>query len=182
MKTASDLGRCPRSVAVVLAIGAVLGAVSGLDLAFFFWLLVALPALLLLAIVALLALFHEFDRGDPTRVARRGWRLAVTLAAMPMLMMLGGLSQFVDVARYAEGLRAEARSHEHRELPDLAIVRTGSSFLSSWGLLYDETGEITLPCGTQSEAWLQGAIQAHLGDTCDLHIGRVIGPYYRWAQ
>ena len=182
MTATARLRRCPVSVAIVLAIGAVLGAVSELDLVFFFWLLVALPALLLLALVALLALFRELDRGDPARVARRGWRLAATLAAMPMLLMLGGLAPFVDVARYAERLRAEARSHEHRELPDLAIVQTGSSFLASWGLLYDETGEITMPCGTQSEAWLRGAIQAHLGDTCDLHISRVIGPYYRWAQ
>lgn len=182
MKTASDLGRCPRSVAIVLAIGAVPGAVSELDLVFFFWLLVALPALLLLAIVALLALFREFDRGDPALVARRAWRLAATLAAMPMLMLLGGLAQFADVARHAGELRAKARAHEHRELPDLAIVRTGSSFLVSWGLLYDETGEITMPCGTQSDAWRQGAAQAHLGDTCDLHVSRVIGPYYRWSQ
>lgn len=180
--TRADLPRCPRAVAVVLAIGAVLGAVPRLDFAYFLWLLAGLPALLLLAVFALLALLREFDRGDPVLVARRAWRLGISLLAMPLLLMLGGLSSYVEVWQLGATLREEARSHEHRELPDLALMQTGSSLRGAWGLLYDETGEISMPCGTQSDAWLQGALQAHLGDTCDMQISRVFGPYYRWEQ
>ncbi len=181
MTTSPDLGRCPRSVAFVLAVGAVLGVVPDWSFLYFLWLLAGGFALLGLALLALMMLFRAFDRGDRQRIARRGWRLAASVAALPVLMMLGGLSQFVDVVQRGPALRAQAWAHDANGLPHLAVVQTGVDLRGAWGYVYDDSGQIEMPCGTQPATWLQAATDARLGD-CDLHVSHVMGPYYRWEQ
>lgn len=175
------LRRCPATVAIVLAIGAVLGSVPNWSILFFFWLMAGLPALLLQSVIALFMLFRELDRGRGPAVVRRGWRVATSLAAIPLLVMVGDLSDFVEIARLGPLLRADAQQRGGQGGPHLAIVQTGDFFMASWGYLYDDTGEVTKPCGMQSAAWLAAAT-GRVGDSCDMSVRHVIGPFYRWGE
>ena len=172
-------------VAFALAVGAILNGLSELGtLCYVAWMVLAIPVLALLAMVSVFQMLGELERGRRRHAAARAWQLALAAGAIVLLPMLGEIHDYVDVAKLGSRLRAEAWAPPDQPGPHIAVVQTGDFLLASWGYIYDDSGEIEKPCGTQSHEWLARATDTWLGshDYCGMALHHVIGPYYRWGE
>jgi hypothetical protein len=165
-----------------LAVGAILGGLPGWQICFFAWMVLAMPTLALLAFISACLLLAELYRGRRQHAAFRGWQVALSIAAMLVLPMLGRLSEFVELAGVRTQLHAQAWAGAHDGGPHIAIVDTGDLLTFPSGYVYDDSGEIAKPCGPHSDAWLRRAAAARIGDDCSMSVRHVIGPYYRWGE
>ncbi len=172
-------------VALVLSVGVILNGLSELGtLVYIAWMAMTLPILAVLALVSAWQLFDQFDLRRRAHMAVRAWQLALAAGAIVLLPMLGEIHDLLDVARYRARLHAAAWREADGPEPHLAVIQTGEFLTAIWGYVYDDSGEIRKPCGTQSPEWLARAAQAQFGnfDDCAANLSHVIGPYYRWGQ
>ena len=172
-------------VSFALAVGAILNCLSELgSLCYVAWMVLAIPVLALLAAISAFQVLRELDRGRRAHAVARGWQLALAAGAIVALPMLGEIHNYVEVAKLGSRLRAEAWAHPDKPGPHIAVIQSGAFLRAVWGYLYDDSGEIEKPCGTQSEAWLARAAEARLGDFdyCSGSVHHVIGPYYSWGE
>ena len=172
-------------VALVLSVGIILNGLSELGtLVYVAWMALTLPILAVLALVSAWQLFDEFHLRRRAHLAARGWQLALAAGAIVVLPMLGEIHDLLDVARCHARLHAAAWGDADGPGPHLAVIQTGEFLTAIWGYVYDDSGEIRKPCGTQSPEWLARAAQAQFGnfDYCAANLAHVIGPYYRWGQ
>ncbi|MFL6696855.1 MAG: hypothetical protein ACJ8GJ_06775 [Vitreoscilla sp.] len=172
-------------VALVLSVGVILNGLSELGtLVYAAWMALTLPILAALALVSGWQLFDEFDRRRRAHLAARAWQLALAAGAVVLLPMLGEIHDLVDVAKCHARLHAAAWADANGPGPHLAVIQTGEFLTAVWGYVYDDSGEIRKPCGTQSPAWLARAAQVQFGnfEYCSANLSHVIGPYYRWGQ
>jgi hypothetical protein len=177
----------PRAVGVgfVLAVGAILNCMSELGSACYVaWMVLAIPVLALLAAISAWQAAGEFGRARNAHALARGWQLALTVGAIVLLPLQGEIHDLVGVAKVRSRLHAEAWNHPDQPGPHVAVVQTGEFLFAIWGYVYDDSGEIEKPCGTQSDLWLQRAGEARLGnfDYCSASVSHVIGPYYSWGE
>jgi len=172
-------------VAFVLAVGVVLNGLSQLGtLASAAWMALAWPVL------AVMALFSAGRLAGARSPARRGHarahaaRLALAVGAMAALPAIGVAADLADVVRFHARLHDAAWAPADRPGPHLAAIQTGDFLGARWGYLYDDSGEVTRPCGTQSDRWLANAARTGVAerDLCSEALTHVIGPYYRWAE
>ena len=172
-------------VALVLSVGIILNGLSELGtLVYVAWMALALPVLAVLGLVSAWQLFDEFGLRRRAHMAARAWQLALAVGAIVVLPMLGEIHDLVDVAKYHARLHAAAWAHDERPGPHFAVIQTSEFLTAIWGYVYDDSGEIRKPCGTQSPAWLARASEAQIGsfDYCAANLVHVIGPYYSWGQ
>ena len=172
-------------VSFALAVGVILNSLSEIGtLCYLAWMVLAIPMLALLAVVSAFQVLSELDRGRRAHAVARGWQLALAAGAIVALPMLGEIHDYVEVAKLGSRLRAEAWAHPDNPGPHIAVARTGDFLSAVWGYLYDDSGEIEKPCGTQSDEWLARAADARLGDYdyCAMNLHHVVGPYYRWGE
>ena len=144
------------------------------------WLLCAGAVLALLALVAALQGFVELYRGRRQHALHRGCQLALPLAGILALPILGHVSQFVGLMAVGWSLRASAWARPQEGVPHLASIRMGSFLLMGWGYVYDDSGEFQKPCGTQSDEWLRHARVAEVDYRCSMSVTHLVGSYYEW--
>jgi hypothetical protein len=89
-------------------------------------------------------------------------------------------SRWVDFAFYHHGLAALVRQqHRAGQSPALAVITIDGFITIVHGIAYDESGEMALPAGRQSQRWRAAAAGGELdGDTWSAT--RLYGNYFWW--
>ncbi len=131
----------------------------------FFYVLVGIPALLLLWVIAgLVALFISIRSAR-----RRAWRRCILTGILPVVVLVVAFDpvRFVRSCNYAGDVihfLAMKSSYDRQiaalpadQRPGLAVFDWGGMSFASHGLVYDETDQIALPKGSQSAEWLAKA-------------------------
>jgi len=128
------------------------------------------------------------------RLQRRRFRWSVCGSALASTAMLALLvsypsardsaattaSRWVDFAFYRRDLDAQVREqHRSGQSPALVVITIDGFITIVHGIAYDESGEMALPVGRQSERWRAAAAGGELdGDTWSAT--RLYGNYFWW--
>jgi len=154
----------------------------------FFYVLVGIPALLLLWVIAgLVALIVSIRSA-----MQRAWRRCVLAAILPVILLIFAFDpvRFVRSCDYAGdvihfvAMKASydrtiaALSADQR--PRLAVFDWGGMSFASHGLVYDETDQVALPKGSQSADWLAQA--GHTELSCEGYGVRALWDHYYLAD
>jgi hypothetical protein len=136
----------------------------------FIYVVVGIPALLLLWVIAGLIALIVSVRSAP----RKEWRRCLIAAILPVVLLIvaldpvrfirscdyiGDVLHFVVLKPYYDRQIAAIPTDQR---PRLVVFDWGGTAWASHGLIYDETDQISLPRGGQSAAWLTQASRTEL--------------------
>jgi hypothetical protein len=154
----------------------------------FFYVLVGIPALLLLWVIAgLVALIVSIRSA-----MQRAWRRCVLAAILPVILLIFAFDpvRFVRSCDYAGDVIhfvAMKASYDRTiaalpadQRPRLAVFDWGGMSFASHGLVYDETDQVALPKGSQSADWLAQA--GHTELSCEGYGVRALWDHYYLAD
>jgi hypothetical protein len=154
----------------------------------FFYVLVGIPALLLLWVIAgLVALVISIRSA-----MQKQWTRCVLAGILPLVLLIVAFDpvRFVRSCDYAGDLIhfIAMKSHYDRSIaalpadqrPRLVVFDWGGMSFASHGLVYDETDQVTLPKGSQSADWLAQA--GHNELSCEGYGVRALWDHYYLAD
>jgi hypothetical protein len=136
----------------------------------FLYVMIGIPALLLtwaVAGIGALVVSARFAR-------QKEWRRCVIALVLPIVLLVVGLdpSRFIRSCNYVGDVVhfIISKPHYDREIaalpadqrPRLVVFDWGGMTWASFGLVYDETDQVSLPWGRQSADWLAQASSSEL--------------------
>lgn len=150
----------------------------------FFYVIAGIPALLFVwAMAGVAALF-----GSVRSAIRKDWRQCVAGLVLPMVLAIVALDPvgFVRSCDYIGDVLhfVVLKPSYDRQIaalptaqgPRLAVFDWGGMVSASFGVVYDEADEVSLPPGRQSADWLTRASQTEL--TCEGYGARPLWDHY----
>ena len=154
----------------------------------FFYVLIGIPALLLLWVIAGLGSLTVSIRS----AMQKQWRRCVLAAILPVVLLLVAFDpvRFVRACDYAGDVIhfIAMKSHYDRQIaalpadqrPGLLVFDWGGMSFASHGLVYDESDQVSLPKGSQSADWLAKA--GHTELSCEGYGARALWDHYYLAD
>jgi hypothetical protein len=168
-ETAARLPRWLVAIGLGVPLALILLAASPLGTNFFY-VVVGIPALLFAWIVAGAGALLICVRS----AIRKNWRRCAIAAVLPIVLLVVALDPvgFVRTCNYLGDVIhfAILKPSYDREIaalpadrrPRLAVFSWGGMVWASSGVVYDETGQVSLPRGRQSADWLAAASHSEL--------------------
>jgi hypothetical protein len=154
----------------------------------FFYVLVGIPALLLLWVIAGLVALTVTIRS----AIRKEWRRCLLAAILPIVLLVVAFDpvRFIRSCDYAGDVihfLAMESSYDRAiaalpadQRPRLVVFDWGGMSFASHGLVYDETDQVALPKGSQSADWLAQARHSEL--SCEGYGVRALWDHYYLAD
>jgi hypothetical protein len=154
----------------------------------FFYVLVGIPALIILWVIAGLGALIVSIRA----AMQKQWRRCVLAAILPLVLLIVAFDpvRFVRSCDYAGDVVhfLAMKSSYDRQIaaipadrrPRLAVFDWGGMSFASHGLVYDETDQVSLPKGSQSADWLAQASHSEL--SCEGYGVRALWDHYYLAS
>jgi hypothetical protein len=154
----------------------------------FFYVVVGIPAVLLLWVIAGLGALIVSIRS----ARQKTWRRCAIAAILPVVLLIVAFDpvRFVRACNYAGDVIhfiAMKSSYDQTiaalpadQRPRLAVFDWGGMSFASHGLVYDETDQVALPKGRQSADWLAQASRTEL--SCEGYGVRALWDHYYLAD